>query len=447
MRIYNISNNVNFGYNKDLNDKVRARLQQDASEDESNLELLKLNDICNNAEDKLREAAKTSDWNLEGKYLNIYARLKSFVTETFEYKYPDLHYRKTELETYKKEYSQIDQNDASRYHWMDAVIDTLEFNEEFGDPDSEAEAEATPSSEKSPSKTDFDKDAVEKFVPGAFSPKGFESIEGMDELKDILIDRIVAPLGDTELAKLDEEEYGQKAPRGFLLYGPPGCGKTYITQALAMETGLPMFKPRVINRGPAMYVNGASANLKEAYNCIKQYAKDNDTPVIMFIDEVDAIAQDRTNGANDSPENNKLVTELLQVLDQAREDNIIVIAATNKIMLLDDAVRSRLEKIEIPLPDVKTRQGVLAMNLSAGSKGKALAQDKEALKQLANLTKGFSNRDLSMIIDSAFSIAKKDGRRDVRKEDVIRAIDKSNIIPVDERYYRNEKPRSVGFRK
>lgn len=453
MRVYNISNNINFGYDKDLNERVKARLKKDTKNKEVNTSIIQLNEICNNAEDKLKEASLKHDWVSMSYYEDMFNVLKPYLANLFSEMYPKLHYRQKEIDCYKKELSKLN-NENSEYEWLENAIENLEIDETFSGDDNYKEPDMGMSSDvKEAIKDAADSNAseiseyVEKFEPNEFSPKGFDSIGGMKELKETLTDKIIFPLKNPELAKLDEIEYGKKAPRGFLFYGPPGCGKTYITQALAAEAGVPMFRPKVIDKEGASYVNGAATNMKMAYDYIKNYAKNNGTPVIMFLDEMESIAANREGGSVGSKEDDKLVSTLLPILEDARGNNIIVIGATNKYELLDDAVKSRMEdKTYIGLPDDGTRERVLKIQLSKFSKGKALAEDAEALAKVVKITHGFSNRDISILVDKAATIARKNGRRDIKAEDFIKPVKENQNMKVKEQWYKdNQSVPSAGF--
>jgi len=455
MRIYSISNNINFGYNRDLNEKVKSRLKNDTKNQEVNAQILQLNEICNNAEDKLKEASLKNDWVSMSYYEDMFNTLKPYLANQFVVMYPKLNYRQKEIETYKQELTELN-NESSEYEWLENAIENLQIDEIFAGegeipeaPDIFMLSDVNEPVNDAPEENETQEvsDYVEKFEQNAFSPKGFDSLGGMKELKETLTDKIILPLKNPELAKLDEIEYGKKAPRGFLFYGPPGCGKTYITQALAAEAGVPMFKPKVIDNEGASYVNGAATNMKMAYEYIKNYAKNNNTPVIMFFDEMESLAANREGGSTGSKEDDKLVSTLLPILEEARGNNIIVIGATNKYELLDDAVKSRMEdKTYIGLPDDDTRERVLKIHLSKFSKGKALAEDAEALAKVVKITHGFSNRDISILVDKAATIARKNGRRDIKAEDFIKPVKENQNMKVKEQWYKdNQSVPSAGF--
>ena len=471
MKIHSIANSPYFGYNKELNEKVNNKLKRSKGNRELADTMLALNNYCMETEDKLRRAEAENNKQLVDRYDYLLSGIKIVATNQINARFPELNYRRTELETYGKEIEdrkisnpehwlaqlfytleQVDENEAimtdilnrvkqgkkegkSDEEITEAIKDTLskKYNmvvigsdEEqalANDPSSAPKPEAAKKTKKSKKIDKGARELVELFVPGEFSAKGFVNIGGMDELKDKISDKIIIPLRDPEIAKLDEVEYGKKFPRGELLYGPPGCGKTYFAEALSQEAGLPMYKLKISKVG-SQYINGSACNLEEAYNYIKQQAKDTGKPVIMFIDEMEAFTAKRDESGKHA-EDNKLLGAFLQIMDDARSNNVFVVGATNLINLIDPAVANRFDSkdyIEIPKDD--TRRVVLAMMLKRFTKGLPLANNPEELEKVVKRTAGFSNRTLGVLVNEAADIARKDGRRPLMAEDFKQPIQK-----------------------
>lgn len=430
--------------------------------------MLALNTFCMETEDKLRKAEAEKKFNLVNKYDYLLGGVKIVATNQINARFPELKYRKTELQSYEEEVKQ--RKISNPEHWLNQLVYNLEEMDEVDtllseavsaakkaakegkssdDAVSEAVKEAikiepkvdeTKSQEvpdkttsAAPSKKSVEKNKTEKahkdcpknielFVPKEYSAKGFVSIGGMDDLKDKISDKIILPLKDPETAKLDEVEYGKKMPRGELLFGPPGCGKTYFAEAIAQETGLPMYKLKISNIGSS-YVNGSSKNLQEAYAFLKSQANATGKPVIMFIDEIETFTAKRDESGLHA-EDNKLLGTFLQIMDDARVDNVFVVGATNLINMMDPAIASRFDSkdyVEIPKND--TRRVVLQMMLNRFTKGQSLANNPEELEKVVQRTAGFSNRTLGVIVNEAADIARKDGRRSVIAEDFIKPIE------------------------
>jgi SpoVK/Ycf46/Vps4 family AAA+-type ATPase len=186
---------------------------------------------------------------------------------------------------------------------------------------------------------------------------------------------------------------GIGVPRGLLLYGPPGTGKTQIARTLANETGLRFIAASTadIKQG---WVGQSGQKVRELFERARESA-----PSLLFIDEIDIIAGSR-GGAGDSF-TNEIVGQLLQEMDgaKAQPQHVFVLAATNRLDQVDQAVLSRLSKrIEVPLPDGDGAKRLLQVMLA----NKPLAFEAEAgIAHLAGYAAGMSGRDLRNWIEHA----------------------------------------------
>ncbi len=446
MKIHSIANSVTFGYNKSLNEKVNKKLEQAKGNKELAESLLEMNRLCMSTEDKLRKAEKARNIRMMDMYADLLLNIKPITTEKLNQRFPLLKYRETELADYQKEVEKRKLKDG--FHWLNELSEELMDDEEFentitskyneafdlgvlGEDTTVNKTSSTPKTKKGETNPS---EYLEKFVPNDYSPKGFSSLGGMQKLKDLLTDKVILPIQDPELAKLDEVEYGKKAPRGILLFGPPGCGKTVITQALAMESGVPMYNLKISKAGSS-YVNGSAINIQKAYEHVADIAAQTGKPVILFMDEMESVASKRKSSEG-SNEDNKVVATLLPIFEEARGKNVVIVGATNCFDQLDEALRSRLEEqVYIGLPDAETRKDVLKLLLNKRTKGRALASNPTELAKVVALTDGFSNRDLTILTDKAALIARADKRRDITANDFKTPVGENQLMKVKEKHY------------
>jgi transitional endoplasmic reticulum ATPase len=223
----------------------------------------------------------------------------------------------------------------------------------------------------------------------------WEDIGGLETVKEELKQAVEWPLKYPDLFK----DMGIKPPKGILLYGPPGCGKTLLAKAVANESEANFISVK----GPellSMYVGESERAVRKIFRKARQVA-----PVIVFFDEIDAIASERGHYF-DSGVGNRVLNQLLTELDGLEIlENVVFICATNRPDLIDKALLrpGRVDKlIEIPAPDLKSREEILKIH----TKNVPLAKDVN-LKELAELTEGFSGADLEGLVREAVLIAIK----------------------------------------
>lgn len=184
---------------------------------------------------------------------------------------------------------------------------------------------------------------------------GFDAIAGMDALKETIRVDIIDAINNKERYR----EYELTIPNGMLLYGPPGCGKTFFAEKMAEEIGFEFFsiKPSDIQ---SKWVNESQENIKQLFNKAREKA-----PSLVFIDELDAIAPSRDD-VSVSHMNTSVVNEILAQLNNSGEDNVFVVGATNRYDAIDRALlrKGRLDKhIYVPPPDYEARKGMFKLYL------------------------------------------------------------------------------------
>lgn len=222
-------------------------------------------------------------------------------------------------------------------------------------------------------------------------------VAGMEEVKRRLELAFLAPLRNPELLKM----YGSVVRGGLLLYGPPGCGKTYIARAVAGELGA-HFLTVGLSEVLDMYMGQSERNLSEVFALARRRA-----PCVLFLDEVDALGRRRSQMRNSA---GNVVGQLLAELDGAKASNegVFVLAATNSPWDVDPALRrpGRFDRTLLVLPpDADARKHLLALQLgNRPHEGLDLAA-------LADRTKEFSGADLSHLVTSATELAMEDAIR------------------------------------
>ncbi|MDR7002345.1 AAA family ATPase [Neobacillus niacini] len=214
------------------------------------------------------------------------------------------------------------------------------------------------------------------------------------------------------------QKLGIKPPKGILLYGPPGTGKTLLAQAIARELNASFFSAS----GSAfneLFVGVGASRVRSLFQAARKQS-----PAVIFIDEVDALAGKRK--AHGGEEAEKTLTELLVQLDGGHaNDGILFIAATNRKDMLDDAFLrpGRIDfSFHVPLPDTKGRKEIIAIH----AKGKALANNVlVSLDDLAESTSGFSGAELQALFETASRRAVRAGKDMIYKEDLDYALDRT----------------------
>ena len=216
-------------------------------------------------------------------------------------------------------------------------------------------------------------------------------------------------------------EVGARIPKGVLLVGPPGTGKTLLAKAVAGEADVPFFS---ISGSDfvEMFVGVGASRVRDLF----EEAKRN-SPCIIFIDEIDAVARRRGTGLGGGhDEREQTLNQLLVEMDGfGVNEGIIVMAATNRVDILDPAILrpGRFDrKVAVGRPDVKGREEILRVHIQ----GKPLAQDVD-LHQIARTTPGFSGADLENLMNEAAILAARNDRRFIKMEDVQKAFIKVGI--------------------
>ena len=241
----------------------------------------------------------------------------------------------------------------------------------------------------------------------------YNDIGGLDKQIEELIEAIVLPMTHKERF----QNIGIKPPKGCLLYGPPGTGKTLLARACAAQTNATFLKlagPQLVQ----MYIGDGAKLVRDAFDLAREKQ-----PAIIFIDELDAIGTKRFSSEKSGDrEVQRTMLELLNQLDGfARDDDIKVIAATNRVDTLDPALlrSGRFDrKIEFPHPNEEARARIIQIH----SRKMNINKEDVNYEELARSTEDFNGAMLKAICVEAGMMALRRGGTDMRHEDFVEGI-------------------------
>ena len=271
------------------------------------------------------------------------------------------------------------------------------------------------------------KSSAKVYVKSAEGIK-FDDVAGEDEAKENLTE-VVNYLHDPS----KYQEIGASMPKGILLVGPPGTGKTMLAKAVAGEANVPFFSMSG-SEFVEMFVGMGASKVRDLFKQAKEKA-----PCIVFIDEIDAIGQKRSGGQyGGNDEREQTLNQLLTEMDGFEGNNgVIILAATNRPESLDPALTrpGRFDRrVPVELPDLKGREAILQVH----AKKIKVAEDVD-FNKIARMASGASGAELANIVNEAALRAVRDGRRFATQADleesievVIAGYQKKNAIMTDE---------------
>ena len=241
----------------------------------------------------------------------------------------------------------------------------------------------------------------------------FADVAGVDEVKEEL-EEVVGFLKDPR----KYNALGARIPKGVLLYGPPGCGKTLLARAVAGEAGVPFFS---ISGSDfvEMFVGVGASRVRDLFDQAKKHS-----PCIIFIDEIDAVGRQRGAGLGGGhDEREQTLNQLLVEMDGfANNEGIIVMAATNRPDILDPALLrpGRFDReVTVDAPDVQGRAQILAVH----AKNKPLAPGID-LNVIARRTPGFTGADLANVLNEAALLAARANKTKIDLNDLEQAVER-----------------------
>jgi cell division protease FtsH len=260
----------------------------------------------------------------------------------------------------------------------------------------------------------------------------FRDVAGAEEAKEELKEII-------EFLKTPQkfQRLGAKIPKGILLVGPPGCGKTLLAKAVAGEAGVPFFS---ISGSDfvEMFVGVGASRVRDLFEQGRKNA-----PCIIFIDELDAVGRQRFAGIGGGhDEKEQTLNQLLVELDGfSSRKGVIIIAATNRPDVLDIALLrpGRFDrKITVNIPDIKEREAILALYM----KNKPMAKEVD-IKVLARRTPGFVGSDIENLVNEASLLAARRNKNEIAMKELEEAIDRVIAGPEKKSRVMKEKEKKI----
>lgn len=277
----------------------------------------------------------------------------------------------------------------------------------------------------------FGQSRARLFQPGG-KKTTFANVAGLEEPKQELYEVVEFLKSPGKFKNL-----GAEIPKGVLLVGPPGCGKTLLAKAVAGEAGVPFYSISA-SEFVEMFVGVGAARVRDLFQKAKRNA-----PAILFIDELDAIGRQRGAGLGGShDEREQTLNQILVEMDGFETDTrIIVMAATNRPDVLDPALLrpGRFDRrVVIDLPDIHEREAILKIH----SNNKPLGKSVDLVK-LARSTPGLSGADLRNVVNEAAILAARANEKVINQKELSSAIEKVILGPERKSHLLSEKEREI----
>ena len=242
--------------------------------------------------------------------------------------------------------------------------------------------------------------------------RGFDCVAGMKPLKSLLINEVIEPLLNPEKYK----KFKLGIPNGILLFGPPGCGKTFIVKKLAEELGYNFIEMNPSSVATS-YVHGAVGNIGKVFEMARLQA-----PSIVFIDEIEGLVPKREELSSSADIKKEEINEFLLQLNNAGSSKILVVGATNRPHMIDTAIlrSGRMDKrIFVGPPDFEARRDLFKICLS----GRPYDKDID-FEKLAKMTENYVGSDLELIVTEAARAAVSQDKSMIDEKLLIDAINK-----------------------
>jgi transitional endoplasmic reticulum ATPase len=268
-------------------------------------------------------------------------------------------------------------------------------------------------------------DNVTDIIDGLTQLRGFDAVAGMKDLKRLLLDDVIRPLLEPE----KYEKFKLSIPNGVLLFGPPGCGKTFIIRKLAEELGYNFVEVKHSDIASS-YIHGTTGKVGRLFDMAKMKA-----PSIVFIDEIEGLIPKREGLSSEFQYKQEEINEFLMQLNDAGKNKILVVAATNRPHLIDTALlrAGRMDKrIMVPPPDKEAREELFKLFLSERP-----TKDIDYAK-LAELTEYYVSSDIELLATEAAREALASDKEYIDEETLEKTIKAStpSVIEDEIEYYK-----------
>lgn len=255
--------------------------------------------------------------------------------------------------------------------------------------------------------------------------RGFDCVAGMKPLKSLLINEVIEPLLNPDKYK----KFKLGIPNGILLFGPPGCGKTFIVKKLAEELGYNFYEMAPSSVATS-YVHGAVGNIGKAFEMARLQA-----PSIVFIDEIEGLVPKREELGGHAETKKEEINEFLIQLNNAGASRILVVGATNRPHMIDTAIlrSGRMDKrIFVGPPDFEARRDMFRICLSGRPYDKNIDFEK-----LAKMTENYVGSDIELIVTEAARAAVSQDKNMVEEKMLVDAVKKftPSVTPEEIEYY------------
>lgn len=275
-----------------------------------------------------------------------------------------------------------------RYQSVDEIIQTLDA-ETTDSPSTPRDSSTGHNSHSTTDRSHHQSPNYVEFPIKKGAGNGFEDIAGMAELKDTLTKKVIFVIKNKDIA----EQYRILPPNGMLLYGPPGCGKTFFAEKFAEETGFSYLLVKSSDLASS-FVHGSQEKIRQLFDQAEKNA-----PIVVCFDEFDALVPDRSWNNVSAEE----VNEFLSQMNNCAKRGIFIVATSNRPDKIDKAIlrTGRIDqKVFVPLPDYSARKEMFSLYL----KNRPAADDIN-LDELTKLTDGYIASDIAYIVNDAAMVA------------------------------------------